>query len=300
MAREETTVEKRRFTIGQMADVCNLSAEQLRNYDRIGLISPVIRGENNYRYYSEEQIEDVLLIKEMKNAGLSLKSIKSLLDDKNVLKIKASLENHLAIQREKLYASLKSYDLIVNYLLKINEAIPIVHGAAEAETTLEASRRSYSIIPIAQRPIVFTRYRSSCSVDDTFIFRYTELQNLIEREKIETARGFFLLFHEHYDRQFMAPEEAIGDLELFSNISGSMGNPAYCRYFGGFMAASATHVGPYRETRAVYDDLTNWATDLGYKTNGLSFQELIIDRRMTSDESKFVTKVYLPLDIVDI
>ena len=67
-----------------------------------------------------------------------------------------------------------------------------------------------------------------------------------------------------------------------------------------FMAASATHVGPYRETMAVYEDLTNWVSELGYKTNGMSFQELIIDRRMTGDENKFVTKLYLPLNTQDI
>ena len=293
-------MEKRLFTISQMAEICNLTTEQLRNYDRMNLITPMQRGENNYRYYSEDQIEDALLIKEMKKAGLSLKTIKDLIKDKNMMLIKTSLENHLSVQRERLYSSMKSFDMTVNYLLRINEAIPLVRMAEDYESGLEASRSSYKIIPIAQRPVIFTRYNSSCSVEDKFIIRYTELQNLIEREKIETARGFFLLFHDHYERQFRDPDDSIGDLEIFSNITGTMGNPEYCRYFGGFMAAEATHVGPYRMTRDVYDDLTKWVTEMGYVTNGISFQELIIDRRITNNENSFVTKIYLPLNIGNI
>lgn len=65
-----------KYTIGQVAKICNISTEQLRHYDRTGIFCPSIRDdENNYRYYTESQINDILLLKELKKVGLPLKTI---------------------------------------------------------------------------------------------------------------------------------------------------------------------------------------------------------------------------------
>ena len=106
-----------------------------------------------------------------------------------------------------------------------------------------------------------------------------------------------MLFHDHYRRQFLTEEEAIGDLELFANITGSVKDTNEYRLFGGFLAACATHVGHYRNTRKVYDDLMRWVTDIGYTASGISFQELIVGRTLTDYEENFVTKIYLPLNV---
>ena len=67
--------------------------------------------------------------------------------------------------------------------------------------------------------------------------------------------------------------------------------------FGGFLAACATHIGHYRYTQPVYEELMAWATSVGYSVSGISFQELIIGRTMTNHEENFVTKIYLPLNV---
>ena len=70
----------KQYTIGQMAKICSMTAEQLRHYDKNHVLSPNGRGrDNDYSYYTEEKIEDLLLIKELKKVGLSLRSIAELL-----------------------------------------------------------------------------------------------------------------------------------------------------------------------------------------------------------------------------
>ena len=53
------TVNKDKYTIGQMAKLCNVSTKQLRFYDERGLVTPAYRDEiNGYRYYERRQIEE--------------------------------------------------------------------------------------------------------------------------------------------------------------------------------------------------------------------------------------------------
>ena len=95
-------MKEKQYTIGQIAKICNVSAEQLRHYDRLRILSPKGRGENNgYRYYTEPHIEDIMLIKELKRIGLPLKSIGSLLQDKNLDQITyKEIWNYSAILQE--------------------------------------------------------------------------------------------------------------------------------------------------------------------------------------------------------
>ena len=120
-------MKEKQYTIGQIAKICNVSAEQLRHYDRLRILSPKGRGENNgYRYYTEPHIEDIMLIKELKRIGLPLKSIGSLLQDKNLDQIKTTLESNMLVQRQQLYEHIKRYDSLVDTLLKLNNALSLI------------------------------------------------------------------------------------------------------------------------------------------------------------------------------
>ena len=51
----------RRYTISEMSETSNISKKALRFYDKLGLISPRLRGSNNYRYYTHEDVLSVPL-----------------------------------------------------------------------------------------------------------------------------------------------------------------------------------------------------------------------------------------------
>jgi DNA-binding transcriptional MerR regulator len=63
------------LSISELATFARVSRTALIHYDKIGLISPVIRGENNYRYYSYGQVALVNMIRTFQELGLSLKEI---------------------------------------------------------------------------------------------------------------------------------------------------------------------------------------------------------------------------------
>lgn len=70
---------KDQMTIGQFSKKCGLSPRALRVYERIGLLTSQGRGENDYRYYTDVQLQQVRRIKELKAVGFRLREIKTLL-----------------------------------------------------------------------------------------------------------------------------------------------------------------------------------------------------------------------------
>jgi DNA-binding transcriptional MerR regulator len=68
------------YVIREIARKFGLSRATLLYYDRIGLLKPKAISESGYRLYDEKCVERLKLICTYKNAGLSLKEVKTLLD----------------------------------------------------------------------------------------------------------------------------------------------------------------------------------------------------------------------------
>ncbi|MDR1709493.1 MAG: MerR family DNA-binding transcriptional regulator [Candidatus Accumulibacter sp.] len=60
----------------EFSRITNIPVSTLRYYDDIGLFTPVLRGENNYRYYAPQQIVTVKFILVLIDCGVPLKTIR--------------------------------------------------------------------------------------------------------------------------------------------------------------------------------------------------------------------------------
>ena len=66
--------------IGELAKQTGLAVGTLRYYSDLGLLLPVHRGDNGYRYYSEDATSQVQFIKKAQAIGFTLEEIKQILD----------------------------------------------------------------------------------------------------------------------------------------------------------------------------------------------------------------------------
>ncbi|MEM9510707.1 MAG: heavy metal-responsive transcriptional regulator [Cyanobacteria bacterium P01_E01_bin.35] len=66
--------------IGELAKQTNLAVGTLRYYSDLGLLQPVKRGGNGYRYYSQDASKQVKFIKKAQAIGFTLEEIKTILD----------------------------------------------------------------------------------------------------------------------------------------------------------------------------------------------------------------------------
>jgi len=67
------------LSIGELAAFARVTRATLLHYDRLGLLKPAIRGDNNYRYYSDRQIATVNVIKTLQQLGMPLTEIKEII-----------------------------------------------------------------------------------------------------------------------------------------------------------------------------------------------------------------------------
>lgn len=106
------------YTVKKLAKLSGVSIRTLRFYDEIGLLKPAYYGENQYRYYEEEQVlllQQILFYREL---GFSLNDIQRIMSSDDFNKIDA-LISHKQILEQGLNRSkqlIKTIDKTISHL----------------------------------------------------------------------------------------------------------------------------------------------------------------------------------------
>ena len=72
--------------IGEVAERVDLSLRTVRYYEEMGLITPERRTDGGFRLYTEDNIQRLLLIKQMKPLGFSVDEMRGLLDTRDAVR----------------------------------------------------------------------------------------------------------------------------------------------------------------------------------------------------------------------
>lgn len=94
------------MNIKQAAEMFGLTVDTLRYYERVGVIPPVHRNESGYRDYKTSDLNWVYLVKNLRNAGLS---VESLIEFATLAQLRET-ENVEAAQKQVLIDQLKELD----------------------------------------------------------------------------------------------------------------------------------------------------------------------------------------------
>lgn len=66
--------------IGELAERTGLSLRTIRHYDDVGLLPATARTEGGFRVYSEDDVERLMVIKQLKPLGFSLEEMAEILE----------------------------------------------------------------------------------------------------------------------------------------------------------------------------------------------------------------------------
>jgi DNA-binding transcriptional MerR regulator len=88
--------------IGEVADRVGLSLRTVRYYEEMGLLAPADRTEGGFRLYTEDQVDRLQLIKQMKPLGFTVQEMRALLHARDVLVSHDSSEEDRQAARESL------------------------------------------------------------------------------------------------------------------------------------------------------------------------------------------------------
>lgn len=114
------------YTVNKLAKLSGVSVRTLHFYDEIELLKPAYYGENNYRYYEEEQLlmlQQILFFREL---GFSLGDIQRIISSDDFNRIEA-LESHRNVLRQNL-------DRTQNLLKTIDKTIAHLKGEMKMKT----------------------------------------------------------------------------------------------------------------------------------------------------------------------
>lgn len=107
----------KKYKISEVAKKFDITRTALIHYDNCGLLSPSIRNEKNYRYYTSDDLQKLELILALKESGLALKEIQSYLTEEGE-KTSIELLNHQKKEIDKKIKTLKIQGYIIEKRLE--------------------------------------------------------------------------------------------------------------------------------------------------------------------------------------
>lgn len=137
------------LSIGQFAKRSGLTPRSLRIYEKQKLLISSNRGENKYRYYREDQLEQAKRIKEFKNLGFTLSEISS------ILQINPSIDTNTLVDflNRRLF-NLNSQETKIK--IQKNEIIKIITSLAKSKPGLTQTERNHIMKELEKLTVVIT------------------------------------------------------------------------------------------------------------------------------------------------
>lgn len=280
--------------------MCNVPIKTLRYYDEIDLLVPSYRNsENKYRYYSEDQMLTLYIIRKLKSFGFSLEEIKKLVYSSDIKMLRESLSDKLtAISRE--IDLMKNQYVEVSYLLdrlkQSNDFSNCFHQdeALSAEMDDEMDMIKVEEIPLAN--CVYTR-RIERDYQNAYVSieRWFEIYDLVSKQKMTPIGAITLTYHNNPLEQFFKKD---CDLEVSVAVYGGQNSPSF-KTFGGFQAVTAMHLGSHSKIINTHIKAIKWINQHNYEINGLISEEFIISPIDVKNENEYLTKIMIPVKKIE-
>lgn len=279
---------KQKLSIGEMAKLCNVSIKALRHYDTKGLLKPsYIDPLTNYRYYTEQQILAVMIIKEYKSLNFTLEEIKTANQDG----VQALLDR----LKYKLMETNKQITELTYVRDRISEYVKAFGAdSLHQQANVKSTDSDFSLKKIPEYDVVFIRYKSKHN-PSMMLERYRQLSELMDSSGIYKIGPLMAVFHDDY-KNF---DYNNADIEVCCAVIGNNEQYSYIRKFGGYWAVTGLHNGPYDSLIDTYRRAINWIEDNNLLYLGPAVERYIIDAVSTRDISKYVTEVILPVKELD-
>jgi DNA-binding transcriptional MerR regulator len=260
------------YTIGQFSKICKVTAKALRHYERLGLLAPARIGpDNQYRYYTAEQVALLKQIAFMKELGLPLKVIKRLIDRRE------GPEQAAALLEEHRNRLLRQVDICNSRLNKLA-------WWKKAQEVQAMSENTYYHVHI--REVQEAAARSRRKVMTGFPEELPVLLRSLLEEAGDACSGPPIMIY--HDEEFNPARVDVEAAWPVSDPAVATGTLPSCR------AAAVMHVGPYDQLCQAYEAVFAWINGNGYRTAG-PLREINYNDPAVTPPEKLVTEVLVPV-----
>lgn len=265
------------LTTGEFAKLCKVNKQTLFYYDQIGLLSPILKNEKGYRYYSIHQIELFFVIDLLKDLEMSLNDIQLYMQNK-------SPESYLALMYQKK-----------EEIVKKRMEIEIKEHFIEAQISLmeEASHLDFYQVTLEQMP-------------EATLYLSKNIENITEEEFVEVVSDFINELNEsHLDTGYpigvITKREQVlkGEFTNYSYLymeqpNPKEGHPYFRSIKGDFIIGY--HIGDVTTIHHTYERLFLEMERLKVTIGEYVFEEYIYDSVVKNHKEHYVTKIMIQVD----
>jgi len=259
------------FTTSEFAGFSRLTRDTLLYYDRIGLLSPVERGENGYRLYSGNQLAVVNVIRILQQLGMSLEEIKELKDKRTP----EMTDEVLGRQIGKIEKKIEDWVRARKLLLSIRRTIQSAGDVDENIITIQY---------MPEEPVIFGEpndYSNGRNVLNALLSFYHSASEKFP----ELDLNYFVWSIYSADR--IKRGDWIGaDRYYFSNPEGCDRKP------GAFYAIGYTR-GGYCQCDGLYKRLLEYIENNGFEICGDTYEEYPLNEVCISDDNNYLIKIMI-------
>jgi DNA-binding transcriptional MerR regulator/effector-binding domain-containing protein len=276
------------YSIGELSDVVHLPVKTLRYYDQIDLLKPAyIDPDTNYRYYSNEELFKISIIKELKLFEFSLKQIKEFLKRENLTRIKELYCD----KKEEIVTQIDHLQKIKNRIENRFECFENTFESFDNKSDCE-NKYFIQLKRIDARPVVFYRIRSEFNLSE-FSLRCIKLHNIIEDNSLYISGPFMAIFHDDYSA--FNPLDA--DIETCGPIyNGNNLKKPFIRNLEGGLYATVVAKGEYEDSKKAHQRLKNWIKDKGYKITGPTIKIYILNSKLIMSAKHFTSELQIKVE----
>jgi effector-binding domain-containing protein len=268
------------FKIGDFSRLSFVTVKTLHYYDEIGLLKPVkVDRFTGYRYYSADQLPRLNYIITLKNMGLSLEEIATLINndltphqmrDVFILK-KAELQQRVSEEQTRL-------EQVEKLLIQIEK---------------EGAMPDYQVVIKKVEPQIFASIRTILPTYGDVGPLYEELFKHLYSHGITIPAGptMFICHDPEY-------KEKDVDVEAGVPISKSIPDVGRVKVYelpGLEQAACTIYKGPYEGISDAYSALMAWIESNGYQITGPDRELYLTSPADTQDPAEYVTEIQFPV-----
>ena len=266
------------FRIGEVSRLFHISIGILRHYDKIGLLRPEYTDpDTGYRFYSTRQFECLNTIRYLRALDMPLEKISIFLKNRNMDSIRTLLmgQKAEAARRQQELAVIQKK--IENRLNQMDDALSSEFNTIilveKPPRRLAALRRD--LTPTSYLDLEYSIRELEQSEDSTVTF-LGKVGVGISRQRLLKGQ------YQPYDTVFIIldPEDGFRG----ETISLPAETCVAMRFQGG-----------HEQAPRHYGSLMGYIEEKHYAVAGFSKEITMIDRGLTSDVSKFVTEIQIPV-----
>lgn len=268
------------YSIGEFSKIGSVSAKTLRYYDEIGLLRPAyVDEENRYRYYAEEQVDEILLISELKTYDLRLEQIKAIIESGEISLLEHFLKERIQQLNNQIEENIRLRQSIER---KVHE---IQTGGSMIEEKMELVVEAKEFKPVWVMSKIATIEISQVG---TMIGSAFEA---VFKNGLHPAGPVMLFYldeefhHEHANVEVCVPVVNCEGMEKIEGVK--MLNPGLC--------ATCTYVGAYSKMGKAYAAILKWIEDNQYQIACAPFDIYLSDPQKVKNPEELVTQVWFPI-----